>query len=337
MSVGWAIIGTGRHPHIHIAPAIHRSQEGRLVGIVSRDRGRAGEAAQRMGAEKGYGDLEEALRDREVDAVFISTPNSLHAEQAIAAARAGKHVLCEKPMALTVADAQAMVEACRANGVKLGVGFHLRHHPAHQMARRLVAQGELGALTMAMGQWAIDGRRLSRGGWWADPEMAGAGILMGTGTHVVDLLRFVLGREVTEVCAFSDGQRPDKPLEANMLALLRFEGGVHGVLVCSRNFAYPRNDLVVHGEDGKLVGVDTVWEAMRGHLEIANGGGTARWEFACQEAETELYRRQIVSFNRCLADGSEPSASGEDGLEVVRLTEAILVSAREGRSVSVRR
>ncbi|MFQ5879356.1 MAG: Gfo/Idh/MocA family protein [Dehalococcoidia bacterium] len=337
MTIGWAIIGTGRHPNVHIAPAIHRSQEGRLVGVVSRDKGRALEAARRLGAEKGYGGLDEMLEDREVDAVFISSPNSLHAEQTLKAARGGKHVLCEKPMALTVADAQAMVDACRANGVKLGVGFHLRHHPGHQLARRLVAEGEVGPVTMALGQWSIDGRGLVRGGWWAEPEMAGAGIIMGTGTHVIDLLRFVLQREVVEVSAFSDGQRSDRALDSNMLALLRFEGGSQGVLICSRNFACPRNDLLVYGADGRLTGVDTVGEAMRGWLELANRTGSARWEFAAQEPEVELYKGQVDAFNRCIVDGAIPSASGEDGLAVVRITEAILASARDGRAISVGR
>ncbi len=337
VTIGWAIIGTGRHVDLRIAPAINFSAEGRLVAVVSRDKGRALEAAHRMRAEKGYSALDEMLRDRDVNAVYICSPNGLHAEQTIRAARAERHVLCEKPMALTVADAQEMVEACHDNGMRLGIGFHLRYHPAHQMVRRLVADGEMGPVTMAMGHWSIDGQGLKRGGWWTDPEMAGGGIIMGTGSHVIDLLRFVLGRETGEVFAFSDTQQPDKQLDVTTLALLRYEDGSHAVLVCSRNFAYPTNNLVIHGPEGRILSMDTLWEGMKGRLELLNRTGSACWEFKGQKPEVDLYVRQIDAFNRCIANGSKPLASGEDGLEVVRITEAILKSARDHVAVRIER
>ncbi len=144
MSFGWGLISTGLHPENKIAPAINAADDAELVAVYSRDQGRADAFAEGHGAKAAYNSMDGILADSRIDGVFISSPNSLHAGQAIQAAAAGKHVLCEKPMTTTLDDALAMVRACRERGVKLGVGFELRHNPGHIMARDLVAEGTLG-------------------------------------------------------------------------------------------------------------------------------------------------------------------------------------------------
>ena len=163
-------------------------------------------------------------------------PNSLHAEHTIAAAQAGKHVLVEKPMAVSVSQAQEMVGACRRAGVTLGVAFQLRTHPAHQEMRKLVQDGVLGVIPMAQAQWgtrAVRGQlevraRTGLSSWWEAPELIGhASTMMGTGVHAIDLLHYILGEPVTEVAAISDGQTAAKPLEQAAALCLRFQGGHH--------------------------------------------------------------------------------------------------------------
>jgi 1,5-anhydro-D-fructose reductase (1,5-anhydro-D-mannitol-forming) len=203
--LGWAIITTGLHADVKIAPALNATPDAELVAVYSRDQGRAEAFAQKHGAKAAYSDLEALLRDPRVGAVFIASPNALHATQTLAAARAGKHVLVEKPMATTLDDAVAMVRACRKAGVKLGVGYHLRQHPGQRAAQRLIAEGVLGTVALAQGQWGFGVRgqngpppRTGLRQWWDDPELiGGASTMMGTGVHVIDLLRFVLGQEVT--------------------------------------------------------------------------------------------------------------------------------------------
>ena len=219
--LGWGIISTGLHPENKIAPAIARADGAELAAVYSRDRLRAEAFAERHGARTAYDDLDAMLADAAVDAVFISSPNSLHAQHGIRAAAAGKHVLVEKPMTTTLEDGVALVQACRSRGVKLGVGFELRLHPGHVTARRQVAQGTLGTITMAQAQWGFGVRgqetpapRTGLRQWWMEPEMiGGAAAIMGTGVHAIDLLRYMLDQEVTEVGAFTNGQTPDQPLE----------------------------------------------------------------------------------------------------------------------------
>ena len=129
MPFGWGIVSTGTHPDVKIAPAMAAADGGELVGVYSRDQHRAEAFAQKHGAHAAYSQLGDLLKDSRVDGVFVSSPNALHAEHVVQAAEAGKHVLCEKPMATTVADAVRMLQACRRAAVTLGVAFNLRQHP----------------------------------------------------------------------------------------------------------------------------------------------------------------------------------------------------------------
>ena len=135
MSFGWGIVSTGKHPDIKIAPAIAAAAGGELVGVYSRDQQRAEVFAHKHHARAAYSRLGDLLKDSRVDGVFVASPNALHAEHVVLAAEAGKHVLCEKPMATSVADAVRMLTACRRAAVTLGVAFNLRQHPAYRRAR----------------------------------------------------------------------------------------------------------------------------------------------------------------------------------------------------------
>src|SRR4030095_10381054 len=140
---------------VKIAPAMAVAGGGGLVGVESRDQGRAEEFAQKHHARAAYSKLGDLFGDSRVDGVFVSSPNALHAEHAAQTPAAGKHVLCENPMATTIADAVRMVQACRRAGVTLGIAFNLRQHPAYIRARELVAAGTLGRVVLAQAQWAF--------------------------------------------------------------------------------------------------------------------------------------------------------------------------------------
>ena len=278
MALGWAIVSTGRHAENKIAPAINTAPNAELVAIYSRDQQRANAFAERHGAVAAYDDLGTLLQDARVDAVFITSPNALHATQTIQAAAAGKHVLTEKPMATTIEESLAMIRACRAHGVTLGVGFHLRQHPAHLEARRVLSAGTLGSLALLQGQWGFGQRgqtapppRPPLQQWWEDPGLiGGASTMMGTGVHVVDLFRFLLGHDITEVTALADGQTPSQPLEQLLTLAMRLESGPLATVCCGRRLPDSQNDLVIYGSDGRLAGRGTLWEAREGALEIAS-------------------------------------------------------------------
>ena len=341
MALGWALISTGLHPDNKIAPAINATPDADLVAVYSRDQERAEAFAQKHGAKAAYSDLDLLLRDSRVEAVFIASPNALHAHHALQAAQAGKHVFAEKPMTTTLDDAIAMVRGCRAHGVKLGVGYHLRQHPGHREACRLVAAGVLGAVSLAQGQWGFgvrgqDGPPLRTGlrQWWDDPElMGGASTMMGTGVHVVDLLRFVLGQEVTEVAALSDGQTPQHPLEQLAAMVLRFDGGTMATVCCGRRLPDSRNDLTVYGSLGRIVGTAALWEGRQGSLEVVSE--TVNKTETYPHAPLANFIDELTDFHRAITEDREPAATGLDGLRVVQVTLAMIESARERRTVRI--
>jgi 1,5-anhydro-D-fructose reductase (1,5-anhydro-D-mannitol-forming) len=340
MTIRWALIGAGRHPLLRIAPAFRHVGSGELVGVWSNTRDKAQSLAQAYAIPRIYDSIADALADPAIDAVFISTPNSLHASHTIAAAQAGKHVLVEKPMATNAADARAMVDACATAGVKLGVAFHLRHHPAHIAARQLIADGVIGSIVHATGQYGLFSftpPAIPNSPWKADPAMmGGGGSLMGMGVHVLDILTHLIGARVVEVTALTDGQTDAKPLDMLAVALLRFASGAIATMTSSARFPYSRNDLVLYGNQGRIVCAETVNMPPTGTLEVTtqyatDGSATQSYTFPAWDS----FANELEAFSRAALDGSPFHADGWDGLHSVEISDAILAAQRSGRTVTI--
>jgi len=327
--VGWGLVGLGRIAP-RVAAACAGAKHSRLAAVCSRDETKAAGFAQEHGAGRGYGSFDAMLADPTVDAVYICTPNALHAPQTIAAARAGKHVFCEKPMALTADECVAMIAACSTAGVRLGIGYHLRQHAVLREMRRRVAAGELGDVLLARAHFFV-GATYFRGGWKSDAALAGGGAIMSAGVHSLDALRFVLGREVAAVSATADAL----PIEEILACVLRFEGGTLAYTDTSRvvPFAHTRNDLLVHGSLASDVGAGALGGRPTGRHEITSATGTRTTEMT----GPDLYTAEVEEFVRCVREGGEPSATAIDGLRAVEITEAIYESIRTAREVRVRR
>lgn len=341
MAVRWGIISTGRHPAGKIVPAMQQASGTELRAVCSRTIERARRFAAENGIPQSYDSVDSLLADPAVDAVFIASPNFLHADQTIRAARRGKHVLVEKPMAVTAAEAQAMVRAAEEYRVRLGVGFHLRHHPGHVRARELIARGALGTLSMIQGQWCFGERTVAwppdktgPSAWWNDPEMmGGASTLMGTGVHVIDLLYYLTGAPIVEVAAITDGQTRERPLEQAAAVSVRFGDGTLGTICVGRRMPDSENDVMVYGSHGRIALRDTLWEACGGRLEAASE--TENFTASYENDRHRLYLNEIEAFNRAIETGEPFQATGWDGLHSVNVLSAILSSAAGGRIVRV--
>jgi len=340
MPLGWAIVSTGRHPDTKMAPAINAAAGSTIAAVLSRDEGRAATFADKHGAAKPYTDLDAVLADPAVDVVYVASPNALHAEHTVAAAGAGKHVLVEKPMALTVDDCQRMIDACVSAGVTLGVGFHLRAHPGHQRVRELVANSDIGVVSLATANWGRGTRgvttpptRPALQAWWDDPALVGAGAFMATGVHCVDLMRFVTGREVTEVSALSDAT-PERPLEELLTLSLRFDDGSLGTIMTSRRTPdYVGNDLTVYGSLGRAGVRESIDMIFGGTLDVSTEA--LRIEKSYATDPVTMYTWQVDAFNEAVAGNGQPLASGADGLAAARITLAMVESAKTGARIDL--
>jgi 1,5-anhydro-D-fructose reductase (1,5-anhydro-D-mannitol-forming) len=323
---GWGLIGTGRIADDRILPAINAFARNKLVAVVSRDAGRAQDFAQRFGAQHAYTNYADMLRNPDVTVIAIHTPNALHAEQAIAAARAGKHVFCDKPMATSVADAERIVAECDKAGVKLGVNFHNRYMQCFIDSKSIIDSGEIGEVLLVQVEASPGARPGGRlGSWRVDAGIAGLGTTYSIGVHIYDILRFMLSSEVETVTALFD--KPRGVMEETNLSTLRFKNRTLAHVNINEKVPHPHNDLVIYGTKGRITGRGVTRSRSSGELQVLTSDGkTRRTEYPV----TNAHEACVTGFSQTLIEGRDPVPSGIDGLRSVQLTEAMARSAWDG-------
>lgn len=328
MTLGWGIVGPGGIAGSAMAPAIAADANSELVAVVSRDQGRAEEFARKHGAKWAGTDFQAMLALPEVDVVLITTPNALHPEQVMAAARAGKCVLSDKPLAGDEKDARRVVEVCAAAGVKLGLNFQTRHHACFQEARRVIESGAIGDVVVVQVD-AGNGGRPPRG-WRLDQSLAGLGAVNNIAVHIYDLVRYLLGSEVTEVVAMFETGR-ERTIELCPMVLMRFASGTLAYANGNQLTAKPLDEIVIHGTKGRIDGRSITRPGQDGEMRVVTDEGETSAHYSSRDA----YARTVAAFSQAVLQGQEPNPSGLDGLRSVQLTDAIARSVREGRVVSV--
>ena len=338
MELGWGILGAGDISDRAMGPAIKRAANAKLVAVYDCNVEQVKTFATKHEIEKTHNSLEKMLEDPEVDVLYIATPNSFHAQQTIQAAEAGKHVLCEKPLALTVRDAELMIEACNKNKVKLGVDFQNRYHPAHIEARRNIQSGVGGEITLAKAQCCCGyfrGYYRICNGWRNDPRIAGAGALVNAGVHPIDLLRFLLGSEIEEVRALTDEEAPHRPVDDMVYIIIKFENDMYGVVIAGILVPRSDNDVVLYGNKAKITCKGTVGVRLEGEFLLESESLNTRMTFPTDDPMPALYARVVEAFGKCIEENTEPEVSGYNGLEMVRITNAILESSRQGKGFKI--
>lgn len=326
---GWGLIGTGRIADERILPGIKSHPGNDLVAVVSRDRMRANAFAEKFGARHAYTSYEDMLRNSDVTVVAIHTPNSQHAEQIIAAARAGKHVFCDKPMTTSTADAERALRECEKAGVRLGINFHNRFMPGFIETRRTIESGEIGEVRLVQMEASPGARPGGRlGTWRIDPAIAGLGTTYSIGVHVYDILRYLIASEVEMVSAFFD--TPRGVMEETNVALLRFSSGVLAQLSVHEKSPFPHNDFVIYGSKGRITGRGLTRSRAGGVLEVVNGSGESR---TSEYPAINAHAACIAACSDALLEGREFVPSGIDGLRSAQLTDAMARSAYDGLHV----
>ncbi len=309
-----AIIGPGKVAERFLAPALKQVSGARLWSVVGRDTAKAADFALRNGAAApaaAHTDLAEALRDPELHAVIIATPDHLHAPQAIAAAEAGKHVLVEKPLATSVEEGRAMVEAARANGVTLVVGYHLRWHAGHRLLAERLHAGALGKLLHMRVQWTY--RTPGAENWRAGGESSRWWALSAFGTHCLDLIRwFMVPRcgEVVEIKSVCGSPQWRSLNEETAVVAMRFESGATAEFLTSVLFESERR-VEVFGEQGCARCSGTLGPDGGGTVELFGEGMTFPWQ--------NPYVAEIGDFAACIRDARKPEVDGAEGLRNVGL------------------
>lgn len=330
MTVRWGLIGASTIAREWVIGAI-RATGGQVTSVMSSNAERGNAYARENGIGKSTTDLAELLADPDIDAVYISTTNELHRDQAIAAARAGKHVLCEKPLAMSVEDARAMAKAAQDAGVVLATNHHLRNASTHTVMRDAIASGKIGRPLAARVFHAVYLPPHLQG-WRLDRPDAGGGVILDITVHDTDTLRFVLGSNPVEVTAFSQEAGMGKGgVEDGVMGVMRFENGVIAQFHDAFTAKYAETGFEVHGTDGSLISRNVMTQRPVGTVTLRNADG----EQLLPTSDANLYETALAAFHRAVAGEGRPAATAEDGIWSLATGLAVVESAKSGKAVKI--
>jgi predicted dehydrogenase len=323
----WGVISSAHIARQQFIPGVRAGTESEVLAIGSRDEQTARAAAAELHIPRAYGSYDDLLADPDVDAVYIALPNSLHVEWTVRSAEAGKHVLCEKPLARRTADAERAAEACRAAGVLLMEAFMWRHHPQHARVRWLLEQGAIGAPRLLRASFSYVIRPTSPSGGpnvRLSSDLEG-GVLMDIGCYAVNTARWVFGEEPVEVVGHQLID-PDHGVDVAFAAVLRFSGDRLALVDCDFGTT-PLNRYEIAGSEGRIL----IERAYRPDTQSAPIVLTRQDTRTIEDIpSTNQYGHQADHFARSVREGRLlPPA--EDGVLQARVIEALYASASAGR------
>jgi 1,5-anhydro-D-fructose reductase (1,5-anhydro-D-mannitol-forming) len=326
----WGLIGASTIASEHMIGAM-RANGGDVVAVLSSDPSRGQRYAETHGIARSTTELTALVEAPDIDAVYISTTNELHRDQLFTAAAAGKHVMCEKPLALTLADARAMVAECKRHGVVMGTNHHLRNAATHRAMRDAIAAGRIGKPLFARVFHAVYLPPHLQG-WRIKTPGAGGGVILDITVHDADTLHFVLDDEPERVTAMaSRAGMGEAGLEDGVMGVVRFAGGVLAQFHDAFTTRYATTGFEVHGEKGSLVATDCMTQQPKGVVVLRTAEGTEPLSLNHES----LYARSIRLFQEAASGAGAPAATGEDGVRSLALALATIEAARTGRETSI--
>lgn len=324
--VRWGVVGLGWVASDFVAPGIVKSPGSELVACLGSTPEKTRAFADKFKVPHAHKDLASLVNDPDVDAVYIALPNAMHHAAVLETARAGKHILCEKPFAMKTAHAREMVEACRKAGVVLRIAHQIRLDAAVVRAREIVQSGRLGRLTeVSLERASAVGARVS---WRQDFEQSG--VMYDVGVHLLDLIQYVTGKRFIEVSAFTHPDRRDKKSDDTMTVLGRLEGDCHALAKATREVASAENNLLIEGDKATLI-TSPLRFAKEHVITIRDAKGSSEERFPVSPA----YDLQVQAFETDVRGGRSLLPDGEDSLYTVAVTNAVLQAIDERRIVTV--
>ena len=323
--VRYGITGFGLHAVKRLMPGFTRSKLSRCVALQRRNLEQGRKDAAQFGIDHVFGSVEELCACPDVDAVFVSSPNSIHLGDVVAAAKHRKPVLCEKPMAMTAAEVEQMIRACDEAGVPLGVAQCMRFEQSVNLMRERVQRGDIGDIQSINIDFTFVGLESPRK-WLNDAALAGGGPIADVGVHTLDTMRYILGDDPVRVKCETKSDERSGGVEATARFELYFSRGAVGRSYVSFREEY-RTPVEIVGTKGSIGAKDALNVERPIAIEIEHNGRIER-EMA-NNAET--YALQVDAFSRAVTGEAEFPISGEEGLKNQRILDALYRSARTGR------
>jgi predicted dehydrogenase len=344
--LSWGVIGAGGIADRRTLPGMMPAKNASLAAVMELDKDFAEALRKKYHAPKAYTSAEELLADPAVEAVYIASPVAAHYKQALAAAEAGKHILIEKPVALSLDEGEELVKLCAEKKLQFSAGFMMRFHPCHAKLKEIIAEGGLGKIVSLRAQLSCWYPEIP-GAWRQDPALSGGGALMDMGIHCIDLLQYIAGSRAVRVSALTGNRIFSYGVEDSASLIMEFENGAHAFVDAFFNIPdeASENRLEIYGAGGCALAAGTIGQTGGGtcSLVYANPGGYNKnqnrneirgrqnlsWE------EVNPYTLEIESFGESVLNGKKTEVPAEEALQVQRVISCAYKAARENRTVEI--
>ena len=332
MKIKWGVIGCGGIADRRTIPGMMFAENAELVAVMDANLQAAERVKEKYNAQYAFDNIEELLAIDEIQAVYIASPVFCHKEQAFAAAKAKKHILLEKPMALTSEESKEIAAFCKEQGVKLGVGLMMRFHSYHQEMKRLVAAGKLGEIVSMRGQltcWYPD----IPGNWRQNKALSGGGALMDMGIHCIDLLQYITGLRAKAVTGFAGTQTFGYSVDDSAAIVMKMENGALAMVDANFNIpdAAAKCKLEIYGTKGSIMAEGTISQVEGGEVSVLISNDSLGYDAAQNREELvpvklnvelgNMYTKEVESFGRAILNDTEPEITAEDGINVQMIVE----------------
>ncbi|MFB3817722.1 MAG: Gfo/Idh/MocA family protein [Candidatus Methylomirabilales bacterium] len=337
MPLNWIVVGAGDIASNQFVPALSSLPSCRILAVIDKNLEAARTLAARCGAPHALADVQEIRRLPEADAVYVATWPALHCEHVLLAAGAGKHVFCEKPMAVSLAECDRMILACRDAKVRLMIGNNQRFHAAHQKVKQLVREGAIGPIVLARLDFLTSfrlrqGERFRATQYRLTKGLGGGGVIMDMAIHGIDLVRYVLDDQVTAVGCFHDHLVYDSEAEDTAVLQLRFARGTLGTISVSGGIPYGRNALELYSDRGAILSERSLARVPDEPLVRVLLDGV--WTEHRPTGE-DSFRAEIQRFVTAIQGAAEVAVPGEEGKADLAVALAAYRSMQEGRLVQL--
>ena len=328
--MNWGLIGASTIASQHMIGAIRAQAGNEVTAVLSSDDARGKDYADRHGIAQAFTDLDAMLSAPAIDAVYISTTNEKHHPQAMAAIAAGKHVMCEKPLAMSVSDAREMVSAAGAAGLVFATNHHLRNAGAHLKIRELTDQGRVGRIqAVRVGHAVYLPPHLQ--GWRIDNPAAGGGVIPDIVVHDADTVRFQLQEDPESVVAIERSESLGQGVEDSVMSVWEMPSGVLVETHEGFTIRHAGTSFEVHGTEGSIFATGVMTQQPVGRIILRRDGEDEEIPFS----DHNLYVRSMGLFMDAVAGNGAPSATGTDGVKSLAVAMAVKEAATTGRRVAV--
>ncbi|MEM7268807.1 MAG: Gfo/Idh/MocA family oxidoreductase [Pseudomonadota bacterium] len=325
----WTLIGASTIASQWMIDAIRAQRGHEVVSVLSGDAARGAKYADDHGIPQAFTELDAQLSSA-ADAVYISTTNEKHFPQAMAAIAAGKHVLCEKPLAMTLEDAVAMVSAAEQAGVTFGTNHHLRNAGSHIRIKELIEEGRIGTVQAVRVAHAVYLPPHLQG-WRIDNPAAGGGVIPDIVVHDADTVRFHLDEDPADVIAFERSESMGQGVEDSSMCVMRMPSGVLVQTHEGFTIRHAGTSFEVHGSEGSIVARNVMTQQPVGEVTLRTDAGEEQIAYS----EHNLYERAVGLFAKACAGDGAPSATGADGVKSLAVALAVKEAATTGARVAV--